>query len=116
MTEFEKIVKANDPFALYPKHWELYFLGVDPAFGRRGLGSDLIKWGQQRAAEDGVPLLLWASQQGEPLYLRMGFKEIAKLHLGAPVEPAVLKWDPPNTWISNTEKVEAHTPADPMLG
>lgn len=78
----------------YKRFWELSCLVVDPAFGRRGLGSQLIEWGQQRAEEDGVPVLLGASLQGKALYTRKGFTEVGKLSYGPGIIHSLMIWKP----------------------
>jgi predicted N-acetyltransferase YhbS len=49
-------------------------LAVDPAFQRRGLGTLLTLHGVNRAHAEGLPVVLFASPQGAPLYATLGFE------------------------------------------
>ncbi|KAL4807455.1 acyl-CoA N-acyltransferase [Aspergillus unguis] len=64
-TERKKII-GDQP------HYELSMLAVDPAFGRRGLGGMLLKWGLDRADEKQVPTFISSSPEGRGLYEKNG--------------------------------------------
>ncbi|KAI9371152.1 acyl-CoA N-acyltransferase [Aspergillus egyptiacus] len=53
-------------------HYYLDMLAVDPAYGRRGLGAQLLKWGLDRADEERVPTFISASPAGKGLYEKHG--------------------------------------------
>lgn len=55
------------------EHYYLDTLAVHPAFQRRGVGSMLVRWGVERAEEDGVGVYLDASRDGKRLYEKCGF-------------------------------------------
>lgn len=59
------------------KFMYLALLMTHPDFQRRGHGSALLDWGHRRADHDHVPLFLCASPVGHPLYLKVGWKDVA---------------------------------------
>ena len=56
-------------------------LNTSPKFQRRGLGSELVKYGLEKADRDGVVVYLSGSPMGVPLYRKLGFEEVGKLEL-----------------------------------
>lgn len=56
----------------------LKILGVHPDHWRRGIGSELVRWGMNRASEEGIPVTLVAGSQGLHLYSRLGFKTLGE--------------------------------------
>ncbi|KAJ6258672.1 hypothetical protein Dda_6720 [Drechslerella dactyloides] len=59
-------------------HWYLSLLMVHPEYKRAGHGTRLTLWGMKRAAADGLPCLLVASDQGERLYGRLGWRMVGR--------------------------------------
>ncbi|KAL4903142.1 hypothetical protein BDW74DRAFT_180013 [Aspergillus multicolor] len=57
-------------------HYCLHLLAVDPAFGRRGLGEKLLKWGLDRADERGLVTFISASPAGRGLYEKHGCRAV----------------------------------------
>ncbi|EON65809.1 hypothetical protein W97_05048 [Coniosporium apollinis CBS 100218] len=57
-------------------HYLLNILITHPTHYRRGAGAALLRWGIERADQDGLPVYLEASEMGKPLYARWGFEEI----------------------------------------
>ncbi|KXJ87047.1 acyl-CoA N-acyltransferase [Microdochium bolleyi] len=57
------------------RHYYLDTLATHPDYQRRGAGSMLVRWGVDRAAQDGVGVYLDASKDGLPLYERCGFAD-----------------------------------------
>ncbi|KAJ5183801.1 hypothetical protein N7492_001417 [Penicillium capsulatum] len=55
-------------------HYYLEILGVHPNYQRRGLASRLLKWGLERADQDGVEVYLSSSPEGKPMYEKYGFQ------------------------------------------
>ena len=51
-------------------------LVTHPKYRRQGAASILLEWGLQQAAAVNVPTYLLASQSGQPLYLKNGFKPV----------------------------------------
>ncbi|KAG0346233.1 hypothetical protein BG004_002132 [Podila humilis] len=56
-------------------------LSVAPAHQGRGIGSALIKWGTDKADEEGVFCWVSSSMGAVPAYAKAGFKEVGKLQL-----------------------------------
>jgi ribosomal protein S18 acetylase RimI-like enzyme len=78
-----------------PARWHLKYVGVDPAFQRRGVGGLLVGAGMEMAYEEGVPVMLEASPNGKRLYEKMGFVVVGEMVLpGAGVAGPVMRWDP----------------------
>ncbi|KAF7182945.1 hypothetical protein CNMCM7691_002689 [Aspergillus felis] len=55
-------------------HYYLEMLGTSPAYHGRGLASRLLRWGLERADEEGLETYLSASPSGRPLYEKYGFR------------------------------------------
>ncbi|KAK3073354.1 hypothetical protein LTR53_005150 [Teratosphaeriaceae sp. CCFEE 6253] len=73
-------------------HWYLEMLATDPAYQGRGAGSQLMRWGLERANAEGLEAYLEASPDAVRLYERFGFREAGKTE----------------TWIEN-ERVQPGT-------
>jgi ribosomal protein S18 acetylase RimI-like enzyme len=52
---------------------DLGSLAVDPDFSGRGIATQLVQWGINKAEEDNVPAFLEASPAALGLYKRLGF-------------------------------------------
>ena len=63
------------------RHVELMVLMTDPVFQRRGIGTALLKWGDQFAAREGVPAFLGASPFGFRLYRSLGWNVVAEVEV-----------------------------------
>ena len=48
-------------------------LGVLPTYWGKGAGKLIVRWGQDRAQQDGVAAFLDSTQQGKGMYERLGF-------------------------------------------
>lgn len=55
---------------------DLDMLGTHPSYNGKGIASMLLKWGLNRADNDGVPVFLSASPAGKPMYERRGFRVV----------------------------------------
>lgn len=55
------------------RHYYLDTLATHPDYRRRGAGTMLVRWGCERAEEDGVGVYLDSSKEGAGLYARCGF-------------------------------------------
>jgi ribosomal protein S18 acetylase RimI-like enzyme len=60
-------------------HIDLGSLAVDPNFAGRGIGSQLVQWGIDRAIEDNVPAFLESTPAALGLYKRLGFGVVKEL-------------------------------------
>ncbi|KAK1827212.1 acyl-CoA N-acyltransferase [Podospora conica] len=58
--------------------WTLGGLGVSPKHQRKGVGAALVRWGLERAKEDGRDTYLIATAPGRTLYLGLGFKDVGE--------------------------------------
>jgi predicted N-acetyltransferase YhbS len=56
-------------------------LNISPKFQRRGLGSQLVKYGLEKADGDEVMVYLSGSPMGVPVYRKLGFEEVGRLEL-----------------------------------
>ena len=66
----------------YGSSWFLSGLGVDPAAQRSGIGTALVQWGLERAAEAGRPaVLLTSNAENIPFYERLGLHVVAEEEL-----------------------------------
>ncbi|PGH36307.1 hypothetical protein GX50_00812 [[Emmonsia] crescens] len=59
--------------------WYLRSLAVDPDFSGRGLATQLVQWGIDRAKEDNIPAFLESSPAALGLYKRLGFVVVEDL-------------------------------------
>lgn len=57
--------------------WELCAMAVHPSHRRTGVASSLIKWGQERAQTQGVPIYVTGETSGVKTYMANGFQRIA---------------------------------------
>ena len=61
------------------KHWYLEFLATRPEEQGKGAAGMLLRWGIQKADEEGTEAYLEASPDGKPIYEHYGFEEVEKL-------------------------------------
>ncbi|VUC20929.1 unnamed protein product [Clonostachys rosea] len=57
------------------KQAHLQILGTHPGYQRRGAASALLRYGIKQAREEKLPITLFASHMGQPLYARFGFED-----------------------------------------
>lgn len=55
---------------------DLDILGTHPKHHGRGIASQLLKWGLERADRDGLEVFLSASPAGKPIYEKKGFRVV----------------------------------------
>ncbi|CAL9534662.1 hypothetical protein SUDANB121_04130 [Nocardiopsis dassonvillei] len=74
-------------------HWHLQVLGADPAVGRSGIGTLLLRAGLDRADADGVPVYLETMNPANVrYYTRFGFETIDTLaEPGTPLTHLMLR-------------------------
>lgn len=58
----------------YADRWHLQLMGVIPAAQRKGIATEIIKWGCRWAEEDGTYASVEAQGVGQKTYLSQGFK------------------------------------------
>ena len=80
---------ANGPadgFRLSPDSAKIRSIFVHPQYTRRGLASRLVQRSEAQAIAAGCRLLeLWATLTGVPLYRRLGYEEVGRFGLSAPM-------------------------------
>ncbi len=69
--------KHEDIIGLRP-HWYLECIGTRAEDQGKGAGGMLVRWGTERADEDGVEAYLDSTPEGVPVYVRYGFQEVEK--------------------------------------
>lgn len=80
----------------FPPHYYLAFLGVDPVWQGRGLGSALIAPVLARCDRERVPAFLEASSpRNRAMYERHGFEPIEHFTLGRGAPPQWRMWREP---------------------
>ncbi|PWY80750.1 acyl-CoA N-acyltransferase, partial [Aspergillus sclerotioniger CBS 115572] len=52
----------------------LNILGTHPSYRRRGVASEMIKWGIDRADEEGIEAFVISAPMARPVYLKHGFE------------------------------------------
>lgn len=73
----------------------LIYMCVEPEFRRQGVASQCVRWGMERCAELGIPAYLEASEEGMPLYKRLGWELMEGVSdLAGELPPMI--WYPPN--------------------
>jgi GNAT superfamily N-acetyltransferase len=81
----------------FPPHYYLAFLGVDPVWQGRGLGSALIAPVLARCDRERVPAFLEASSvRNRAMYERHGFESIGEFRLGRGAPPQWRMWREPS--------------------
>jgi ribosomal protein S18 acetylase RimI-like enzyme len=72
---FEHLHKRDAP----PRHWYLWFLGIDPARQGQGIGAALIEPILTQADADGLPCYLESvNARNVPFYKRHGFEVVVE--------------------------------------
>jgi len=78
------------------EYWHLQQLGVAPEFRRRGAARALLKWGQDWARKEDVPVVLESTPMGKPLYEGAGFLQYDLWEWGDKPDMAwyMMRWQP----------------------
>ncbi|KAH8808234.1 acyl-CoA N-acyltransferase [Xylogone sp. PMI_703] len=63
--------------------YHIHFLATDPAYQRKGLGTVLLKHGLDLADAEGRKAYIEATEDGRPLYLKLGWKDLDRLVVDA---------------------------------
>ncbi len=100
---------ASRYFDALGDYWYLCALGVEPERQRKGVGSLLLRWGLERAREEGVPVSLIGSDEGRRLYAKYGFKVVDWTGLAVEnewVSGAVMVLDEERRWVRDVGEGE----------
>jgi hypothetical protein len=73
-------------------------LVTDVKYRRRGAATALVKWGTQKADEEGVPCRVEASPMGRPVYRSCGFVDIKPWEVTARGQDETLEF-----WVMRRE-------------
>jgi len=89
-----------DEFSFYDDlektgYLHLGLLAVSPQHQRKGIATELVKWGFEYAEREQMPCTLEGSVMGRPLYEKLGFKTIETGLLRDDVEVVAMLWEPP---------------------
>ncbi|UNI18580.1 hypothetical protein JDV02_004838 [Purpureocillium takamizusanense] len=71
-------------------HWYLDMVGVRREVMGRGAARQLLDWGLQRAARDGVPCFVESTGDARAFYERFGFSEVDRMSVDTPQGEAVV--------------------------
>lgn len=83
-------------------HAVLIYMATDPAFRRQGAASACVQWGLDRCAELGIPAYLEASEDGAPVYEKLGFEVCDSVQTGSMTCAVMIWW--PNSAVINGRK------------
>jgi len=92
---------TRGPLAEIKEYWEVDHLSVAPASHRRGIGSALVEYVKRIASADNLPVVLFASVKGRPMYKRAGFLELGPATLGTGHVSEAMAWYPGSPTSSN---------------
>ena len=78
------------------EYWHLQELAVAPEFRRRGAGGALLKWGQDWARKEDLPILLESTPMGKSLYEGAGFLQYDLWEWGDKPDMTwyMMRWEP----------------------
>ncbi|KAG0652515.1 Acetyltransferase [Hyphodiscus hymeniophilus] len=80
-TFISRLTKVEEQFRPQGKHYELCQMTVSLRYQRRGIGSQLVKYGLDKADRDTVTCFLTGSPMGVPVYQKLGFEEVGSLEM-----------------------------------
>lgn len=81
-------------------HALLMYMCVSPEWRRRGISTICVQWGLDQCQRLGIPAFLEASEEGAPVYERLGFELVEPLHSywdGVAVNYPAMIWWPAGT-------------------
>lgn len=94
--EFDKHMKPlTDALQQSRGYIFCWTMAVDPSFQRRGIGAALLRWGLEQAARERVPVLLFGSAKGAPLYQKLGFEDIGLVSFHGLAGDRIMVYWPP---------------------
>ena len=91
-----RLAKMDSMHPREPEHWYLPFIGVDPEWQGRGIGTALLRPVLERCDRDGLPAYLEASSpRNRACYERNGFRVVEEYRLGRDGPPGWRMWREP---------------------
>jgi ribosomal protein S18 acetylase RimI-like enzyme len=76
---FGSLIRRHAEIMEGRKHWYLEVICTRPEYQGKGAAGKLLRWGMERADEEGTETYLEASPDGKPIYEHFGFKEVDRL-------------------------------------
>ncbi|KAL5391374.1 hypothetical protein DPSP01_001247 [Paraphaeosphaeria sporulosa] len=76
------------------RFYYLQALATHPAHGGRGCAGRLVRWGMQRAEEEGVECYVEAQDSSKPIFLKYGWDEVGVMGEGEEKWATVLVYKP----------------------
>lgn len=88
--------EARSDFQAIDDLWKMQNLCVHVDFQRRGIGSMFLKWGQEQAERERVPIGLESAEIARSMYLKNGFRMYGYMHINDfPIqEVPIFLWEP----------------------
>lgn len=71
---FAKMNRTREETMKAKSYWYLKLLCISPNHQRKGLGTKLLRWGVDKAEEQGIDAYLESSPMGKRAYLKAGFR------------------------------------------
>jgi GNAT superfamily N-acetyltransferase len=107
-----KALKFNKPVVDKRNHWMggrphavLRYMAVASDWRRKGIASMCVRWGVERCRELGIPAYLEASDEGVPVYEKLGFEKVDVVE--APWDGEIFAYPVMIWWPEWMEKVPA---------
>jgi GNAT superfamily N-acetyltransferase len=76
---FGNLVRRHAKIMEGRKHWYLELVATRPEYQGKGAAGKLLRWGMEKADEEGTETYLEASPDGKPIYEHFGFTETDRL-------------------------------------
>jgi GNAT superfamily N-acetyltransferase len=81
-------------------HAILMYMATEKQWRRKGAATVVVQWGLDRCRERNIPAFLEASEDGAPVYARLGFEKVDDIVVdidGDKSVSPVMMWWPPGT-------------------
>lgn len=90
------LTEAKSDFQYIDELWKLQNLCVHVDYQRRGIGSMFLKWGQEQAERERIPIGLESAEAARPAYLKNGFRVYGHIYIkNFPIqEVPIFLWEP----------------------
>ena len=108
--QFFRNVSERGPLADVKEYWDLDHLSVDPAHHGKGVGKALVRHVQGLATNDNLPIVLVASNQGYPFYIKLGFVDKGGFEMGPSQVNQAMIWYPADTEMASGVPKSNDTP------